>query len=297
MNHYPPLNSLRIFEAAARLESFSAAANELFVTHGAVSKQIKQLEDWLGVELFERTGGRVRLTDTGWRYLVQIQDGLDLISNATSQILQPDYQRRLTINSTPTFASYWLLPRLTSFRQLAPEVDLHIVTSDRDIARLDSPFDVAIRRGPGDWPGHIGKPFLKEWELPLCHPELIRDKPLITPNDLSAHTLLYADTRPTAWQRWLTLAGVPELKPSNTLHFDRFTLALQAAINGLGIVLGPLPMAQQALDEGRLIAPLPQPVVTVRDYCWVAPRAAQNDPTTHTFCQWLENEAKKTPAP
>ncbi|WP_230368717.1 LysR family transcriptional regulator [Paludibacterium denitrificans] len=93
MNTYPPLNALRIFESAARLESFSAAANELYVTHGAVSKQIKQLEEWLAVKLFERTGGRVKLTDTGWRYLVQVQDGLDLIANATSQILQPDRQR------------------------------------------------------------------------------------------------------------------------------------------------------------------------------------------------------------
>jgi hypothetical protein len=110
-HEYLPLNALRIFEAAARLESFSSAADELFVTHGAVSKQIKQLEEWLGVRLFERAGGRVKLTDTGWRYLIQVQDGLDLIANATSQLLQPDNQRRLTINSTPTMAMHWLMPR------------------------------------------------------------------------------------------------------------------------------------------------------------------------------------------
>ncbi len=96
----PPLNALRAFESAARLESFSAAADEMFVTHGAVSKQIRQLEDWLGARLFERAGGRVRLTDAGWRYLVQVQDGLDIISNATAELLQPDQQRRLVINST-----------------------------------------------------------------------------------------------------------------------------------------------------------------------------------------------------
>ena len=166
MSTYPPLNALRIFEAAARLESFSSAADELFVTHGAVSKQIKQLEEWLGVRLFERAGGRVKLTDTGWRYLIQVQDGLDLIANATSQLLQPDNQRRLTINSTPTMAMHWLMPRLHVFRESYPDVELHLVTSDRDISRLDSPFDIAIRRGPGDWPGHIAKPFLEECELP-----------------------------------------------------------------------------------------------------------------------------------
>lgn len=292
MSTYPPLNALRIFEAAARLESFSAAANELFVTHGAVSKQIKQLEEWLGVQLFERAGGRVKLTDTGWRYLVQVQDGLDLIANATSQLLQPDQQRRLTVNSTPTLAMYWLLPQLAQFRERFPDIELRIMTSDRDISRLDTPFDIAIRRGPGDWPGYITKPFLKEWELPLCSPSLLQKLPVNSPLDLAQHTLLYADTRPTAWQRWLTLAGVPELKPASSLHFDHFYFALQAAMDGLGVVLGPLPMAQREIDAGRLVAPLAAPVVSVRDFCWVAPRAAMGDPAIHAFCQWLEQCAK-----
>nr|WP_294863544.1 transcriptional regulator GcvA [uncultured Pseudogulbenkiania sp.] len=288
MNTYPPLNALRIFEAAARLESFSAAANELFITHGAVSKQIKQLEEWLGVKLFDRTGGRVKLSDTGWRYLIQVQDGLDLIANATSQLLQPDRLRRLTVNSTPTFARHWLLPRLTQFRDAYPDVELHLVTSDRDIGRLDTPFDIAIRRGPGDWPGHIAKPFLEEWELPLCSPALLERAPVASPADLARHTLLYADTRPTAWQRWLTLAGVPDLKPASTLHFDRFSLALEAAMDGLGVVLGPMPMAQDEIARGRLTTPLSSPIVPVRAYCWVAPRTAVDDPTVSAFCHWLE---------
>lgn len=293
MNTYPPLNALRIFESAARLESFSAAATELHVTHGAVSKQIKQLEDWLGVQLFERAGGRVRLTDTGWRYLVQVQDGLDLISNATAQLLQPDHQRRISINSTPTFATYWLLPRLASFKEMHPDISLHIVTSDRDISRIEADFDIAIRRGPGDWPGHITKPFLIENELPLCSPRLLEQTPINSPADLARHTLLYADTRPTAWQRWLTLAGYAELKPASSIHFDRFTLALGAALNGLGVILGPMPMMQNEVTSGLLIAPLPQPLVPVRGYCWIAPRAAINDPAVSSFCLWLEQQAQK----
>ncbi|MBV8047939.1 MAG: transcriptional regulator GcvA [Paludibacterium sp.] len=289
MNTYPPLNALRVFEAAARLESFSAAAAELFVTHGAVSKQIKQLEEWLGQPLFERSGGRVRLTDAGWRYLVQVQDGLDLIANATAQLQQPDRQRRLSINATPTFASYWLLPRLAAFREQFPDLELHLVTSDRDIRRLDAPFDIAIRRGPGDWPGHIARPFLKEWELPLASPALLTRLPVRAPGDLAAHTLLHADTRPTAWPRWLTLAGVAELKPAGAMHFDRFSLALQAACDGLGVVLGPLPMARRLLDQGLLLAPLATPVVPVRDFCWIVPRAGSDDPTVTAFCRWLED--------
>lgn len=288
MSTFPPLNSLRVFEAAARLESFSAAAAELFVTHGAVSKQIKQLEEWLGAPLFARSGGRVKLTDAGWRYLVQIQDGLDLIANATAQLMQPNRQRRLSINSTPTFASYWLLPRLTSFREQFPDLELHLVTSDRDISRLDAPFDIAIRRGPGDWPGHIAKPFMKEWEQPLASPALLRRLPLQAPADLTAHTLLHADTRPTAWPRWLTLAGLPELKAASGMHFDRFPLALQAACDGLGVVLGPMPMAQSLIDSGQLVAPLAEPLVPVRDYCWIVPRASSDDATVAAFCHWLE---------
>ncbi|PHV12907.1 transcriptional regulator GcvA [Chitinimonas sp. BJB300] len=287
----PPLNALRAFEAAARLESFSAAANELFVTHGAVSKQIKQLEEWLGIKLFERSGGRVKLSDTGWRYLVQVQDGFDIIANATAQLQQPNRQRRLVINSTPTLAMHWLLPQLTDFQRQHPDVELRLVTSDRDVSRLDSPFDLAIRRGPGDWPGYISKPFLDEWEIPLCSPTLLERNAIHTPADLARHTLLYADTRPTAWQRWLTLAGVPELKPAATQQFDHFYLALQAAMDGLGITLGPLPMMQAEIDAGTLVAPLSGPTVRVRGYCWITPRAVMNDPAITAFCQWLEARA------
>ena len=105
--------------------------------------------------------------------------------------------------------------------------------------------------------------------------------------------MLYADTRPTAWQRWLTLAGVPELKPASAMHFDRFSLALQAAMDGLGVVLGPMPMAQAQIDAGALLSPLPAPVATVRDYCWVAPRMAAEDATVAAFCRWLESEAAR----
>lgn len=296
-DHLPPLNALRTFEVAARLGSFSAAAGELFVTHGAVSKQIKQLEDWLGVKLFERTGRRVKLTDVGWRYLVQVQDGLDIIASATAQLMQPNQQRRLVINSTPTLAMHWLLPLLPQFQRRFPDVDLRLNTSDRDIGRLNGGFDIALRRWPGDWTGYIAKPFLDEWELPLCSPALLERLPIRTAADLASHTLLHADTRPIAWQRWLTLAGVPDLKPARTQQFDHFYLALQAAMDGLGVALGPLPMMQAELDAGSLVAPLSDPRVPVRGYCWIVPRAMMNDPTIEAFCQWLEESARSlTPA-
>ncbi|XZG69287.1 transcriptional regulator GcvA [Chitinibacteraceae bacterium HSL-7] len=290
----PPLNALRAFEAAARLSSFSAAASELFVTHGAVSKQIKQLESWLGVTLFERRGGRVTLTEPGWRYLVQVQDGFDLIANATHELRQPDRQRRLAINSTPTLAMYWLIPRLPRFRALHPDIEVRIATSDRDISRLDTAFDLAIRRAPADWPGFVSRAFLDEHELPALSPALLAEHPITRVDDLAAHTLLYADTRPNAWARWLTLAGRAELEPAATQHFDHYYLALQAAIDGLGVVLAPLPMIRREIDSGRLVMPLHTPTAAVRGYCWITPRTLMQDPAVTAFCQWLEAEAAAT---
>jgi LysR family glycine cleavage system transcriptional activator len=220
-----------------------------------------------------------------------------LIAHATAQLVQPNRQRRLVVNSIPTLAMHWLLPRLPQFQREHPDIELRLMTSDRDVSRLESNFDIALRRGPSDWPGYIAHPFLDEWELPLCSPQLLDRLPIQTPADLANHTLLYADTRPTAWQRWFTLAGVPELKAAATQQFDHFYLALQAAMDGVGVALGPMPMMQAEIDAGSLVAPLAAPVVNVRGYCWVIPRTSSKDPAVQHFTQWLEQCAQTTGLP
>lgn len=286
----PPLNALRAFEAAARLGNFSAAAQALHVTHGAISRQVRQLERWLNITLFERTGRRVRLTDQGREYLNGIQSAFDAIAAATRRLAETGTRRRIAIDALPTFTMRWLLPRLARF-PLHSEVELRLVTSDRPLSGATDGFDVAIRRGPEDWPGCVGQEFLVEHDIPVCSPALLKRIPLKEARDLTRHTLLYSDARPNAWERWLSAAGVPDLVVGARQQFDHYYLTLQAAIDGLGVALGPRPIIDDELAAGRLVAPLAGPMVRARGYWWVIPNSRAGDPVLRAFCDWLAEEA------
>jgi LysR family transcriptional regulator, glycine cleavage system transcriptional activator len=286
----PPLNALRAFEAAARLGSFSSAAESLHVTHGAISRQVRNLEQWLGVAVFERAGRRVRLTTEGRDYLHAIQSAFDAIATATQRLSEVRTRRRIAIDALPTFTMRWLLPRLARF-PLHSEVELRIVTSDRPLSGAADGFDVAIRRGPEDWPGCVAQEFLVEHDIPVCSPVLLKRVPLKDVRDLARHTLLYSDTRPNAWERWLTAAGAPDLKIKSRQQFDHFYLTLQAAADGLGVALGPRPIIDEEISAGRLAAPLAGPAVRSRAYWWVMPNSRAGDPVLRAFCDWLAKEA------
>lgn len=287
----PPLNALRVFETAARLESFSAAAAQLNVTHGAISRQIAQLEEWLGVALFQRHGRRVQLSDAGRQYLPVLQTAFDNIATATEK-LTSNRSRLLRINVTPTLAMHWLLPRLTRFQRRHPGVELRLATSDAAINNQHADFDIAIRRGNDHWNGFVSHTFLTEHELPALSPALLARQPLRDAADLAGHTLLHSETRPVAWERWLAAAGQPALQAAGHQHFDHYYLALQAAIDGLGVTLGPLPVIEELLASGKLVTPLPGPLVRVRGYSWVLPLALAEDPLCADFCTWLEEEGE-----
>ena len=286
----PPLNALRAFESAARLGSFSAAAGALHVTHGAISRQVRNLEQWLGVAVFERSGRRVRLTNEGRDYLHAIQSAFDGIATATQRLTETRERRRIAIDALPTFTMRWLLPRLARF-QLHSEVELRIVTSDRPLSAAIDGFDVAIRRGPEDWPGCVAQEFLVEHDIPVCSPALLKRIPINDVRDLARHTLLCSDTRPNAWERWLSAAGVPELRSASRQQFDHFYLTLQAAADGLGVALGPRPIIDEEITAGRLAVPLPGPAVRTRAYWWVMPNSRAGDPVLRAFCDWLSQEA------
>ena len=287
----PPLVALRAFEAAALHENFSAAAETLHVTHGAVSRQVAALEAWLGVQVFHRHGKRVQLTDDGRRYLYAIQAAFDNIAAATTHLREAGTVRALRINALPTFAMRWLLPRLSGFQRLYPAVELKLSTADHLIAESNEVFDVAIRRGPGHWPNCESGEFLGESEIPVCSPALMCRSPIKVADDLAHHTLLHSDTRPDAWQKWLTAAGARANKFKRRQSFDHFYLALQAAIDGLGIVLGPLPLIADELASGRLVVPIAAPAIQARSYWWVVPRQQAEVPVIRDFCAWLEREA------
>ncbi|KOS76427.1 bacterial regulatory helix-turn-helix, lysR family protein [Burkholderia mallei] len=223
----PPFPALRAFEAAARHESFSAAGEELHVTHGAISRQIAAFEAWLGKPVFHRHGKRVKLTDEGRRYLATVEAAFDSIAGATVQLRETGAARVLRINALPTFAMKWLLPRLSRFQREAPNVELKLSTSNAPLGSLDG-FDVAIRRGPGRWPNCTSGRFLDESVIPVCSAALLKRAPIASADDLARHVLLHSDTRPDAWREWFAAAGAP-LKGRKKQSFDHFYLALQAA--------------------------------------------------------------------
>lgn len=289
----PSLTALRAFEAAARHENLSRAAEELFVTHGAISRQIRDIEAELGTPLFERRGRRLILTEAGRQYQRAVTAAFDDLSAATERLRQNASARRLTLNVLPTFAMRWLIPRLGRFQQLHPQIELRLATSDRPVMRLGEPFDLAVRRGPEDWPGHRAAPFMEEQEFPVCSPELLRRKPIKTAADLSQHVLLEAETRPESWRRWLQHADSGQIQPAGRQHFDHFYLCLEAAEDGLGVALGPMPLLADELAAGRLVAPLPDLKIPTRAYHWIVPDRLINDPAVRSFCQWLEEEGRR----
>ncbi|SKC86370.1 LysR family transcriptional regulator, glycine cleavage system transcriptional activator [Burkholderia sp. YR290] len=288
----PPFPALRAFEAAARHNSFTAAADELHVTHGAISRQVAAFEAWVGVQVFHRNGKRVRLTEDGRRYLSKVQDAFDSIATATDQLRDTGVVHVLRVNALPTFAMKWLLPRLSQFQRMAPNVELRLATSNEPVEMLDS-FDVAVRRGPAHWPNCASGQFLDESEIPVCSPALLQRLPIHTADDLARHVLLHSDTRPDAWHHWLQTAGV-KAKCRKKQSFDHFYLALQAAVDGLGVALGPMPLLDDELASGRLVTPLEGPRIDARGYWWVARREVANAPLVEQFCRWLEAQARET---
>lgn len=293
---FPPLGTLRAFEATARLGSVTAAADELCVTHGAVSRHIRTIEDWSGVQLFERIGKRLKLTDQGRAYRDTLTPAFDAIATASARLKDASRQKRiLVINALPTLAMRWLLPRLGVFQSRDASIELRLQTSDEPIARMaKGAFHIAIRREMSPLPkGYVAAPFLSETETPVCSPKLARALKLKTPADLIRATLLHADTRPAAWSRWFEAAGVPKLELKSTQQrFDHFYLALQAASDGLGVALGPLPIIADDLASGRLVAPIKGPALASPSYCWVISDDMKDDPAIAAFCAWLEEEGK-----
>ena len=293
---YPPLGTLRAFEATARLGSVTAAADELCVTHGAVSRHIRTIEDWAGVQLFERIGKRLKLTDQGRTYRDTLTPAFDAIATASARLKDASRQKRiLIINALPTLAMRWLLPRLGQFQACDASIELRLQTSDEPVARMaKGSFHISIRREMSPLPkGYVAAPFLGESETPVCSPKLARALKLKTPADLIRATLLHADTRPAAWSRWFEAAGVAKLEQKATQQrFDHFYLALQAASDGLGVALGPLPIIADDLASGRLVAPIKGPALASRSYCWVVADEMKADPAVADFCAWLEEEGK-----
>jgi LysR family glycine cleavage system transcriptional activator len=283
----PPLNSLAAFEAAARLASFSKAAGELHVTPAAVSRHIKIMEGWLGRPLFDRRHRGVALTTAGEAYLSECGAALDRIAEATARQVEQGRGRVLRVNALATFTMRWLIPRLPSFQVANPGVEVRLSTSRDPIASLRGDFDVVIRGGPEDVPGYVATEFLKEHRVPVCGKALLKKLPLRTAADLRHHTLLHAAALPGVWTEWLEAAGVPGLMPKASLTLDHFYLTLQAAVDGLGVAIGPVALVADDVAEGRLVKPFAGPTLPEWRYFAYLRRSRGDATAAIRFRDWL----------
>ena len=291
----PPLNAVRAFAAAARHASFTRAADELGVTHGAVSKQVRLLEDHLGLPLFTRGVRKVALTAAGRELLAEALPALERIAAAAVRLrreaARTDGGGVVRVNARPSFALRWLIPHLPAFMAAHPGVRPEVVTSTAEPARLPAgSFDVVVRRGrPGVlWPeGMQARPFLPERAVPVAAPALLTRLPVHRVEGLAPHTLLHTATRGADWATGLARAGVPDLRPAGELRFEHLQFALQAALDGLGVALGPLALVAADLAAGRLARVLPRgPGLVLEPYCYGVP--ADAGPPARAFAGWLE---------
>jgi len=288
----PPLNALRAFEAAGRHLSFTKAAGELHVTHAAISHQVRALEQHLGQPLLRRLTRAVKLTEAGRVLLPVMTEALDAMAAAVRRIGADDGQGALTISMTPAFAARWLVPRLGSFQEAYPDIDVRLAPSIQlvDFARDD--VDLAIRYGRGAWPGLKSELLLTLDMVPVCSPELCRgNRPLKEPADLRHHTLLHDDLGEN-WRRWLVAVGVEGVDPTRGPKFGDENLMLQAAIQGQGVAVAERALVAGDLAAGRLCRPFDISLPSGAGYYLVYPAPAAGRRTVKAFRDWLLAEAK-----
>jgi LysR family transcriptional regulator, glycine cleavage system transcriptional activator len=290
LRHLPPLNALKAFEAAARNESFTRAAEELRVTQGAVSQQVKTLEATLGVKLFIRQRQRLMMTEAGREYLAVVRDALDRIAVGTERVVQRQNSGVLTVSTSPDFASKWLVHRLSRFAEAHPEINLRVSATTHyvDFARED--VDIAVRHGDGNWPGLAIEKLCAEQLFPVCSPRLVSGRNRITrASDLLKFPLLRLDDWKN-WKRWFEAAGVSAPVTHGPV-LNRASMLIDAAADGQGIALARTTLAAWDLINGRLIRPVNVSLALPNTYWIVSPKATASLPKIATCRDWLLAEA------
>lgn len=287
-----PVGPLRAFDVAARNLNLSAAAEEMNVTHAAVSRQVKQLEERLGVKLFERLPRGLRLTAQGALLAEGTRAAFDRLASALEDVSTPTVRRKLTISTFSSFNARWLMPRLRSFSILFPDVDLQVITTAQlvDFARED--VDLGIRFGMGNYPGLHVIPLFKPHDIVVCSPALLKGgPPLKTINDLRNFTLLHDDSH-RAWTRWLEAVGAKGVNPRRGIVCGDRNSLLQAALTGQGVALGSEVFVASELASGRLVKVFENEVTSeYAIYAVCLPRRL-TDPMVSGVLAWLEKESK-----
>lgn len=288
----PSLNALKAFEAAARRESFTRAAEELAVTQGAVSHQVKALEQELGVKLFTREPRRLAITAAGREYLTVVRDALDRISAGTEALLQRQNAGALTVSTSPNFAAKWLVHRLGRFAEQHPAIDLRVGATLHHVDFAHEDVDVAIRHSDGIEAGLNVTQLFTEELFPVCSPALLSGRPALRdPGDLAGLTLLHLDSRQD-WTKWLDVAGVDGADLTLGPVLNQASMVIDAAVDGQGVALARTGLAVHDLIAGRLVRPFPLALPVVYGYWIVCPEVTASLPKIATFRNWALAEAK-----
>lgn len=297
MHNRVPLKAVQAFEAAARLSSFALAAEELFVTPSAVSHQIKLLEEQFGVRLFHRVHRAVVLTDAGRRYAEEVSAAFARIEMATRDLGRTEKSDVLTVHSTPSFATQWLMPRLARFSSAHPDIDVRLNASYPPPPELlTQGVDIDIRYGmkrlqPA---GTMVLPFPAETIVPLCAPALATGPhPIHTPEDLRDHTLIHSEVCLINWRDWMRQHRKVKLDIARGPRFDRSFMAISAAVDGLGVCLESLLLVERELESGRLVAPFGLTGPKVQGYTFNLLKSRVELPKIRSFQDWLFGELEK----
>ncbi|HLI13688.1 MAG TPA: transcriptional regulator GcvA [Alphaproteobacteria bacterium] len=294
----PPLNALKAFEAAARHLSFLKAADELRVTPGAVSQQVKALEAQLGLALFRRLPRGLLLTDAGQRYGKRLDTLFDGIEAATRELARDEAAGVLTVSAMPSFAARWLIPRLGAFTLAHPEINLRVLaeTGFTDFANTD--VDLAIRYGPRRDPGLTAELLFPRTVFPVCSPKLMAGShPIRSLADLAHHTLLHDEPYPGYedfdWTRWLAAVGARNIDARRGPVFVFTHMSLQAAAEGQGVALGTTVLAGDDIAAGRLVRPLPHEIKSNNAYWLLCPPAMAERRKLRAFHDWIMAEVHR----
>lgn len=294
--HLPPLSALRAFEAAARHRSFSRAADELNLTHGAVSRAVRQLEDTLGVDLFVRSTRLVKPTEAAEAYAREVRELLDRLAAATKRVAGDHASNVLNVSTLDSFAARWLLPRLHRFRAAHPDIDLRLSASEWMVDFINDDFHLAIRYGRGVYPNVEAELLMKEDVAPVCSPALLQGPhALTTPENLRYHTLIHDDLR-VSWAMWLKAAGVEGVDATRGPAFESSSHCVQAAIQGEGVALGRSALVRDEIAAGRLVRPFALSLPAHLDYHVVYPPGALATPKVKAFRDWLFEEVAREDA-
>jgi len=282
----PPLKMLPAFEIAAERLSFTEAAGELHVTHGAVSRQIKALESALGVSLFRRRNRRIELTEAGVAFLPGVREALQLLETSTAAVAASPRQGALVVSCVATFMMRWLIPRLYAFNALHPKIEIRLSASHAPVDFARDGIDVAIRVGRPPWPRNVmASPFLADRIGPVCAPALLNGRASLRVSDLRQHRLLHAETRAQSWSNWARARGTT-IDLGNSQSFEHHYFMLEAAASGLGIGIAAQPPVEHDLKSGRLVAPFGF-TPSGRSYCVLHARRAASHPKIAAFRSWI----------